>query len=58
MKKRKNIPLFLADFAFFLERFAGRSVDVQHLIRFMTIVVDKVAFDRYHGKKMIKKKSR
>jgi hypothetical protein len=50
----------LADVNFFLER-VGRSddecVDVQHLIRFMVmIVVVNVVLDIYHEKEMMKKK--
>ncbi len=58
--EKYHIPPFLADVDFFLDRF-GRSddvwPDVQHLIRFMLmIVVVNVVLVVYHEKEMMKKK--
>ena len=55
----RHIPPFLPQLSFFLERF-GRSddecADVQHLIRFMMIVVVNVVLGVYHEREMMKKK--
>jgi hypothetical protein len=63
MKKKKsfckNIPPFLADIVFFLEWSDEERAEVQHLIKFMMIVVVNVVVvtvDEYHEKEMTKKK--